>query len=200
LDLNVCNPTVLWFTGLSGAGKSTIAKAVYQRLIGDGIRAEFLDGDEIRLAMPTGFTKADRDARVKSIGFCASRLEQHGVTVLCALMSPHADARDFVRRMCRTFIEVYVATPFSECERRDVKGLYAKARRGELRDFTGIDDVYEEPDAPELTLDTTSLSIDEAVGAVLQAWACRASYRQCDNSDRTRQEAMLVQSATNAND
>ena len=161
---------VLWFTGLSGAGKSTIASAVLHELSSRGTPAEYLDGDDVRQWSPAGFARADRDAHVRRVGFLASRLEHHGVTVICALISPYAEARARVRGMCRRFIEVHVSTPLPECERRDVKGLYARARRGEIRNFTGIDAPYEPPEAPEVAIDTTDLTVEEAVHRVLQAW------------------------------
>lgn len=161
---------VLWLTGLSGAGKSTIASAVVSELTRRGIRTEYLDGDAVRLLSPTGFTRADRDLHVKRVGFLASRLEHHGVTVVCALISPYAEARRDVRSRCRRFIEVYVSTPLAECERRDVKGLYARARRHEITNFTGIDDPYEAPENPDLLIDTTQVTVDQAVTHVLAAW------------------------------
>ena len=170
-------PAVLWFTGLSGAGKTTIAAAVERALRARGIRTELLDGDAVRQLSPTGFSRADRDAHVRRVGFLASRLEHHGVTVVCALISPYAESRDFVRTLCRRFIEIHVSTPIAECERRDVKGLYARARRGEIAQFTGIDDPYEPPAAPELTLDTTTLTLDEAVARVLSACGSPADVR-----------------------
>jgi adenylyl-sulfate kinase len=161
---------VLWFTGLSGAGKSTIAASVARELHTRGVRTEYLDGDILRQMSPTGFSRAERDAHVKRTGFLASRLEHHGVTVVCALISPYAEARAHVRQLCRRFIEVHVATPLPECERRDTKGLYARARRGDIVHFTGIDDPYEPPEAPELVIDTTQLTLDQAVARVLDAW------------------------------
>ena len=161
---------VLWFTGLSGAGKSTLAEAVNRQLMQRRIRTEFLDGDAVRALSPTGFTRADRDAHVKRVGFLASRLEHHEVTVVCALISPYAETRQYVRRLCKRFIEIHVATPLEVCEQRDVKGLYARARRGELSHFTGIDDPYEPPVAPELVLDTTRLTVDAAAARVIAAW------------------------------
>jgi adenylylsulfate kinase-like enzyme len=107
---------------------------------------------------------------VRRVGFLASRLEHHGVTVVCALISPYAEARDYVRALCDRFIEIHVCTPLSECERRDRKGLYARARRGEITHFTGIDDPYESPANPELRIDTTGLSIDDAVAMVMATW------------------------------
>ena len=104
----------------------------------------------------------------------ASRLAEHGVTVVASFVSPYRESRDFIRRLCGDFIEVYVATPLEECERRDVKGLYARARRGEIRNFTGIDDPYEPPEHPELTLDTRAFSVDQCVATVLARFGERA--------------------------
>jgi adenylylsulfate kinase len=161
---------VIWFTGLSGAGKSTIGSAVHRTLTCRAGRTEYLDGDAVRLLSPTGFTRADRDTHVKRVGFLASRLEYHGITVVCALISPYAEARAHVRGLCRKFIEVYVATPLADCERRDVKGLYARARRGEIVHFTGIDDPYEPPERPEVIIDTTQVSVEQAVIEVVGVW------------------------------
>lgn len=167
--------TVVWLTGLSGAGKSTIGEALRDRLHDDGVRVEYLDGDALRASFPgTGFSRADRDAHVTRVGYLASRLEHHGVVVICALISPYEQARRDVRALCRRFIEVYVATPLDECERRDVKGLYARARRGELTHFTGIDDPYEPPAAPEITIDTRLVTVAAAVEAILETMRSRA--------------------------
>jgi adenylylsulfate kinase len=159
---------VLWFTGLSGSGKSTIACRVHRELEGRGVAAEYIDGDALREVFPnTGFTRAEREEHLRRTGYMASRLAAHGVTVIASLVSPYRESRAFVRKLCREFIEIYVATPLEECERRDVKGLYARARRGEIRHFTGIDDPYEVPEHPELTLDTRALSVDQCVAEVL---------------------------------
>ena len=156
-------PAVIWFTGLSGSGKSTIAVWVAQALEREGHKVERLDGDTIRGIFPaTGFTRPERDQHIRRVGYLASRLEKNGVFVVASLVSPYQDSRDFVRGLCDRFLEVYVATPLEECERRDVKGLYAKARRGEIANFTGIDDPYEPPSAPELTVDTSGLSVEQA--------------------------------------
>jgi adenylylsulfate kinase len=159
---------VLWFTGLSGAGKSTIASAVDARLRDNHARVELLDGDALRAILPAGFSKEEREAHVRRVGFFASRLEHHGVIVVAALISPYRASRDFARSLCRRFVEIHVATPLEECERRDVKGLYARARSGELRGFTGIDDPYEPPDNPELRIDTQLRSVAESVALVLE--------------------------------
>lgn len=164
---------VLWFTGLSGAGKSTLAVAVDHALRERSVPTELLDGDAIRALSPTGFSRADRDAHVQRVGFLASRLEHHGVTVLCALISPYAGARGAVRAMCRTFLEIYVSTPIEECERRDPKGLYARARRGEIGSFTGVSDPYEAPTAPDLVIDTSRVELEAAVASVLELWNTR---------------------------
>src|SRR5688572_10862182 len=159
---------VLWFTGLSGSGKSTIAEKVVESLERSGDRVEHLDGDTIRDIFPEiGFTHAERDTHIRHVGFLASRLEGHGVIVVVSLISPYEESRSFVRQLCDNFIEIYVATPIEECERRDVKGLYARARRGEITNFTGIDDPYEIPVNPELIIDTRDMSSDDAAAIVL---------------------------------
>jgi adenylylsulfate kinase len=171
-------PAVVWCTGLSGAGKSTIARAVCDRLLAAGARVEYLDGDSIRSVFPqTGFSRPERDAHVKRLGFLASRLEHHGVFVVCALISPYAEAREYVRSLCRRFVEVYVSTPLDECERRDVKGLYRRARRGEIANFTGLDEAYEPPAAPELRIDTRETSVEEAADLIMTTLGLGERFR-----------------------
>jgi adenylylsulfate kinase len=169
-------PPVVWLTGLSGSGKTTIAREVCRELERRGLDIEYLDGDVIRSVFPnTGFARADRDAHIRRIGFLASRLERHGVAVVVALVSPYRDSRAFARSLCDNFIEVHISTPLQLCEARDVKGLYAKARRGEIRQFTGIDDPYEPPPNPEVLIDTTDVSVDDAVRQIMNridATAC----------------------------
>ena len=160
---------VLWFTGLSGSGKSTIAERVHAELERRGTEVEYIDGDALRAVFPsTGFTREQREEHLRRTGYMASRLEAHGIVVVASFVSPYRESRDFIRQLCRNFMEIYVSTPLEECERRDVKGLYARARRGEIRNFTGIDDPYEPPEHPELTLDTRSVSVDQAVTTVLE--------------------------------
>ena len=166
-DLSGMRPAVLWFTGLSGSGKSTIAERVEAELLRQGVELEYLDGDRVRDIFPnTGFTKADRDEHIRRIGFLACMLEKHGVVVIASFVSPYADTRREVREECGTFVEIHVATSLEECERRDVKGLYARARSGEIENFTGISDPYEPPDDPELRIDTTGSSIEASCTAV----------------------------------
>jgi adenylylsulfate kinase len=149
----VNSPSVLWFTGLSGAGKTTIAEAVYRHLADQGQRVELLDGDQIRGLFPaTGFSKQARNEHVRRVAFTASLLEKHGVTVIVSLISPYLESRQFARSLCRNFVEVFVSTPLSICEARDPKGLYKKARAGEIKEFTGIDDPYDKPENPEILL------------------------------------------------
>lgn len=165
---------VVWFTGLSGAGKSTLASKVFAVLKEQGYQVEHLDGDLIRSVFPeTLFTRSERDRHVKWAGFLASMLEKHGVIVIASFIAPYEEARQFVRRICRDFVEVYVSTPLEECERRDVKGLYRRAREGEIKGFTGLDDPYETPQHPELILDTTKMAADHAVQIVLDCMRTR---------------------------
>jgi adenylylsulfate kinase len=159
---------VLWFTGLSGSGKSTIATRVHRELVGRGVDVEYIDGDALRAVFPnTGFTRAEREEHLRRTGYMASRLAAHGVTVVASFVSPYRESRNFIRGLCPNFSEIYVSTPLEECERRDVKGLYARARKGELRNFTGLDDPYEPPEHPELTLDTRVLTVEQCVTKVL---------------------------------
>ncbi len=152
----------IWFTGLSGSGKSTTAEILSWSLMDHGRKVTVLDGDVVRtnLSKGLGFSKEDRDTNVRRIGFVASELVRLGGVVICAVVSPYRDSRDDVRDMMgkNQFIEVYVNTPLEICEGRDVKGFYAKARRNEIKGFTGIDDPYEPPEHPEITLDTITFT------------------------------------------
>ncbi len=166
----------LWFTGLSGAGKTTISQRVGQELKNRGHLVELLDGDIIRqnLTKGLGFSKADRDENVRRIGFVAHLLCRNGVYVLVAAISPYADSRRYVRELIGDkFIEIYVNSPIEICEARDVKGLYKKARAGEIKHFTGIDDPYEPPTNPDLECRTDLETIEESVAKVLHLLATR---------------------------
>lgn len=159
---------VLWLTGLSGSGKTTLAEQLFERLDHQGKRVERLDGDVLRGVFPnTGFSREARDEHIRRVGFMASRLEHHGVIVVASFISPYRAARDFVRTLCGNFIEVYVRATLDECKRRDVKGLYKKAMAGQIKEFTGIDDPYEEPMQPEITVDTEHQTIEQSVAQIM---------------------------------
>ena len=155
----------LWFTGLSGAGKSTIANLAAKELRKRGHRVEILDGDEVRqnLSKGLGFSKEDRDTNIRRIGYVCHLLARNGVIAISAAISPYRGIRDEVRRMHDHFVEVYVKCPLETLVERDVKGLYAKAIKGEIKGFTGVSDPYEEPHQPELVLDSSLESIDESL-------------------------------------
>ena len=159
----------LWFTGLPSAGKSTVAHALADRLRADGVDVEVLDGDEVRphLSAGLGFTRADRDINVRRIGWVARLLASHGTVVLVPVIAPYAAARQAVRddHAARNvpYAEVYVSTALAIAEQRDVKGLYARARRGEISGMTGVDDPYEQPATAELELDTATLDLETSV-------------------------------------
>jgi sulfate adenylyltransferase len=160
----------IWFTGLSGSGKSTVAHALVERLAEFGRDVSLLDGDEIRthLSKGLGFSKEDRDANINRVGYVAGLVAQHGGTTLCSVISPYRATRDNARQSSKgNFVEVYCDTPIEVCEQRDVKGLYAKARAGEIKGFTGVDDPYEPPLNPEVVLDTSKLSVQECADRII---------------------------------
>ncbi len=165
-----CGVTV-WFTGLSGAGKTTISRALEASLRARGAKVESLDGDIVRqnLTKGLGFSKADRDENIRRIGFVAHLLTRNGVVVLVSAISPYREIRDEVRHRVGNFVEVYVNAPVEICEQRDVKGLYQKARNGEIKGFTGIDDPYEPPLAPEVECRTDLETVEESLAKVIQA-------------------------------
>src|SRR5438876_7277107 len=162
----------LWFTGLSGSGKTTIAHLVGPELDRRGCVVEYLDGDTVRqhLSKGLGFSKEDRDTNIERVGWVASRLTRQGGAVITAAISPYEETRRKAREMVEewgTFVEVFVAASVEECARRDVKGLYEKAFKGEIKGFTGVDDPYEMPSDPELVLDTEAHDPEESARLVL---------------------------------
>jgi adenylylsulfate kinase len=169
----------VWLTGLPSAGKSTIARALADRLRAEGHCVELLDGDELRthLTADLGFSRSDRDTNVQRVGFVARLLARNSIIVLVPVIAPYAAARARVRSEHdadgTTFVEVHVATPLELCAERDVRGLYAKQRAGELSGLTGVDDPYEIPQSPELRLDTQDLTVDESATRVYAALAAR---------------------------
>ena len=162
---------MIWFTGLSGSGKSTIAIALERELHKRGLLCRILDGDNIRSGINNnlGFTEADRVENIRRIAEVSKLFLDTGIITIAALISPNNDIREMAANIIGQddFLEIYVSTPLSECERRDVKGLYAKARRGEIKNFTGISAPFEAPVHPALTLDTSVLSLEESVNKLL---------------------------------
>ncbi len=161
----------VWFTGLSGAGKTTISRQVEKQLREQEYKIEILDGDIVRtnLTKGLGFSREDRDTNVRRIGFVSQLLTRNGVIVLVSAISPYREIRDEVRNTIGEFIEVYVNAPLTVCEDRDVKGLYKRARAGEIQNFTGISDPYEPPLNPEVTCNTDKEELEESVAKVLNA-------------------------------
>lgn len=160
---------VIWFTGLSGAGKTTLAVALEKELKARGVRVERLDGDTVRksLTADLGFSKEDRDTNIERVTFVAKLLSRNNVGVLASFISPYAETRDYVRDETTNFIEVFVDAPLEVCAERDVKGLYAKAFAGELKNFTGVSDPYENPENPDIRVPTHEETVEESVNRVL---------------------------------
>ncbi len=162
----------LWMTGLSGSGKSTITEVLIDEFEERGLPLEVLDGDVVRehLSKGLGFSKEDRDINIDRIAFVADLLSRNGVPVITAAISPYRDTRDAARALHEgnsTFVEVFVATSLEDCEARDTKGLYAKARSGEIKEFTGVSDPYEEPLDPEIRVETADRTPEDSAAEIL---------------------------------
>ncbi len=171
-DIALPEGLTVWLTGLPSAGKTTLARALEKRLLDGGRRVEVLDGDQVRahLTAGLGFSREDRDENVRRIGFVAHLLSRNGVIVLCSVISPYRAARDWVRELhAGRFVEVYVSAPVDVCAERDVKGLYARHRAGEITSLTGMDDPYEPPLFPEVEVPTHVQSIDSSVDTIWRA-------------------------------
>jgi len=159
----------LWLTGLPSAGKTTIGKALVPKLRAQGWNVELLDGDEIRMGLSAdlGFDRKSRETHAGRVSFVAKVLARNGAIPIVALISPYRSSRARAREMIGSFVEVYVTTPIGECEKRDVKGLYKKAREGKITEFTGVDDPYEAPEHPEITVDTVHQSAEQAAEQII---------------------------------
>ena len=162
---------VLWFTGLSGSGKSTLAREIEIRLLDRGLSVEVLDGDEVRanLSKGLGFSKEDRDTNIRRIGFVCKLLARNGVVAISAAISPYREVRDEVRKSVGRFVEVYTRCSIEALSARDPKGLYAKAAAGEIPNFSGVSDPYEQPESPEVIVDTELEDIEESLGKILRS-------------------------------
>ncbi len=170
--LNGHKPAIVWFTGLPSSGKSTLAQVLDEKLFIRGIRAFVIDGDNIRtgLSRDLGFSAQDREENIRRIGEVARLFVEAGMTPITAFISPYKKDREFVRSLVGQdeFIEIYVKCPLGVCEKRDVKGHYKKARRGIIKNFTGVDDPYEEPEHPEMVVETEMMTVDESVNRIIR--------------------------------
>lgn len=164
--------TMIWFTGLSGSGKSTLAVALERALFNEGILCRILDGDNIRCGINNnlGFSEADRKENIRRIAEVSKLFVDSGIVTIAAFISPTREIRKMASDIIgqKDFLEIYVSTPIEECEKRDVKGLYAKARRGEIKDFTGISSPFEEPEHPFMSIDTSRQPLEESVAMILE--------------------------------
>ena len=158
----------IWFTGLSGSGKSTLSDIIEQRLKEHGRNVEVLDGDIVRthLSKGLGFSREDRDTNIKRIAFVCALLTRNGVICISAAIAPYSEAREWARKEIGSFVEVYVKCPLSVCRERDVKGLYKLVDEGKIKNFTGVDDPYEEPEHPDLVIETDKETIEESIARI----------------------------------
>ena len=181
----------IWFTGLSGAGKSTLAEVIERRLKEQGRNVEILDGDIVRthLSKGLGFSREDRDTNIKRIAFVCSLLTRNGVVCISAAIAPYREAREWARREIGDFVEVYLKCPIEVCRQRDVKGLYKLVDEGKIKNFTGVDDPYEEPETPELVVETDKESVEESVSRI---FAKLVELGYLENEANSEDEAKVV--------
>lgn len=184
---------VVWFTGLPSSGKSTIARAVYERLLARGVAVELLDGSEVResLSRGLGFSREDREEHVRRMGYVAKLLSRNGVVAICAAVSPYRSTRDEVRRNTTNFVEVYVECPVEVAEGRDAEGWYARARRGEVPEFTGVNGPYEPPLAPEVHIRSDQDPVERAVSLVERSLGLRGALPAAAVADQVVTEQEL---------
>ena len=173
----------IWFTGLSGAGKSTLSEIIEERLRAHGRNVEVLDGDIVRthLSKGLGFSREDRDTNIKRIAFVCGLLTRNGVICISAAIAPYAEAREWARKEIGNFVEIYVKCPIEVCRQRDVKGLYKLVDEGKIKGFTGVDDPYEEPEHPELVIETDKETVEESVSRIF-AKLTELGYLEAEDS------------------
>ncbi len=173
----------IWFTGLSGAGKSTLSEIIEERLRAHGRNVEVLDGDIVRthLSKGLGFSREDRDTNIKRIAFVCGLLTRNGVVSISAAIAPYAEAREWARKEIGNFVEIYVKCPIEVCRQRDVKGLYKLVDEGKIKGFTGVDDPYEEPEHPELVIETDKETVEESVSRIF-AKLTELGYLEAEDS------------------
>ena len=181
----------IWFTGLSGSGKSTLSEIVEQRLKARGRNVEILDGDIVRTHLSKGlsFSREDRDTNIKRIAFVCGLLTRNGVVSISAAISPYREAREWARKEIGDFVEIYLKCPIEVCRQRDVKGLYKLVDEGKIKNFTGVDDPYEEPEHPELVIETDKETVEESVAHIF-AKLVELGYLEAEED--TEEEAKVV--------
>ncbi|MBV9713489.1 MAG: adenylyl-sulfate kinase [Ktedonobacteraceae bacterium] len=177
----------IWFTGLSGSGKSTLSEIIEQRLQAHGHKVEIMDGDIVRthLSKGLGFSREDRDTNIKRIAFVCNLLSRNGVICISAAIAPYREAREWAREHIGNFVEIYVKCPLDVCRARDVKGLYKLVDEGKIKNFTGVDDPYEEPEHPDLVVETDKETVEESIGRIFAKLEELGYLEQADYSTKT---------------
>lgn len=185
---------VLWFTGLPSSGKTTLARTVEAHLLERGLNVEVLDGDDIRknLSKGLGFTKEDRDTNIRRVGYVCRLLSRNGVVAIASCISPYKAIRDEIREQAQDFVEVYTRCPVEICKERDVKGLYNKALKCEIKGFTGVDDPYEEPDRPEVIVETDKESPEESLNKIIKTLKMLKFIPELEEYDYSEKEEEAV--------
>jgi adenylylsulfate kinase len=185
---------VLWFTGLPSSGKSILARMAEERLLEMGLKVEVLDGDEVRknLSKGLGFSKEDRDTNIRRVGYVCKLLSRNGIGAIACCISPYREIRNEVRKDVGNFVEVYVKCPIDVLKERDVKGLYKKALKGEIKGFTGVDDPYEEPEKPEVIVETDKESPEQSCNKIIKTLELLGYIPKVQNYEYSEEEEKVV--------